>query len=377
MEHQQQQRPSPEPLTSIKLRGQTKKRLAARLLQIHLRGRPASVPTTTTTNTTTAEYKPVRVVCVADTHNTQPVLPAGDVLIHAGDLTDRGSFAEVQAGLAWLAAQPHQHKILVAGNHDVLLDDAFLEKHPKRRYGQSATETKRDLDWGDATYFQDRHVSIRVGARSLTIYGAPWTPAYGVSAFQYRPDCPTHWSQRLRAFSPAQPPDILVTHGPPKLHRDQRDFYRACLLGGAGGAPAAPAVCLWLHSCGVRTGRRRGRRRALAARCRRDRLGRLGRRGVDAHARRVGQDHSHASSTAANLGHSPRRESDDIRQRRRCWRARQQAAKSADRGGDMMGGRDVACAERVRYSVDVKEDVTRHDVYWVWPSDRYLELASG
>ncbi|ERS98237.1 hypothetical protein HMPREF1624_05020 [Sporothrix schenckii ATCC 58251] len=241
MEHQQQQRPSPEPLTSIKLRGQTKKRLAARLLQIHLRGRPASVPTTTTTNTTTAEYKPVRVVCVADTHNTQPVLPAGDVLIHAGDLTDRGSFAEVQAGLAWLAAQPHQHKILVAGNHDVLLDDAFLEKHPKRRYGQSATETKRDLDWGDATYFQDRHVSIRVGARSLTIYGAPWTPAYGVSAFQYRPDCPTHWSQRLRAFSPAQPPDILVTHGPPKLHRDQRDFYRACLLGGAGGAPAAPA----------------------------------------------------------------------------------------------------------------------------------------
>ncbi|KIH87414.1 hypothetical protein SPBR_05158 [Sporothrix brasiliensis 5110] len=248
MEDQQQQHPPPKPLTSIKLRGQTKKRLAARLLQIHLRGRPASVPTTTTTDTTTAEYKPVRVVCVADTHNTQPVLPAGDVLIHAGDLSDRGSFAEVQAGLSWLAAQPHQHKILVAGNHDVLLDDAFLEKHPERRYGQSATETRRDLDWGDVTYLQDRHVTIRVGARSLTIYGSPWTPAYGVSAFQYRPDCPTHWSERLRAFSPAQPPDILVTHGPPKLHRDQRDFYRAgCAYLAEQVARLRPRLCVFGH----------------------------------------------------------------------------------------------------------------------------------
>ncbi|CAK7213198.1 hypothetical protein SEUCBS140593_001765 [Sporothrix eucalyptigena] len=103
---------------------------------------------------------PVRVVCIADTHNKQPELPPGDVLIHAGDLTERGSFGEVQAGLAWLAAQPHKHKILVAGNHDVLLDEAFLDKYPERRYGQTDREEKEDLVWGGVTYLEDELLTV-------------------------------------------------------------------------------------------------------------------------------------------------------------------------------------------------------------------------
>ena len=235
MEHQ----PPQTPLTSIKLRSQTKKRVAERLLRLHLRGRPASC-------TLQPLEPPVRIVCIADTHNRQPVLPDGDVLIHAGDLSDTGSFAEVQAGLKWLAAQPHRHKILVAGNHDVLLDDAFLSQHPERRYGQ--TETRHDLDWGDVTYLEDRQVTVTVGTRSISIYGAPWTPMYGVSAFQYRPDRDTHWSDRLGAFSAAAPPDILVTHGPPKLHCDQRDWYRAgCAYLAEQVARVRPRLCVFGH----------------------------------------------------------------------------------------------------------------------------------
>ena len=41
----------------------------------------------------------VRIVCVSDTHNAAPgegyTLPKGDVLIHAGDLTNQGSHAEL------------------------------------------------------------------------------------------------------------------------------------------------------------------------------------------------------------------------------------------------------------------------------------------
>lgn len=37
-----------------------------------------------------------RIVCISDTHNCQVKLPAGDVLIHAGDLTNKGSFQEVR-----------------------------------------------------------------------------------------------------------------------------------------------------------------------------------------------------------------------------------------------------------------------------------------
>ncbi len=38
-----------------------------------------------------------RFVCLSDTHNQTIKLPKGDVLIHAGDLTNQGSYSEVRA----------------------------------------------------------------------------------------------------------------------------------------------------------------------------------------------------------------------------------------------------------------------------------------
>lgn len=51
-------------------------------------------------STSTAElqrqhrFRRTRFVCVSDTHNQTLKLPKGDVLIHAGDLTNQGSFSE-------------------------------------------------------------------------------------------------------------------------------------------------------------------------------------------------------------------------------------------------------------------------------------------
>ena len=67
-----------------------------------------------------------------DTHNTRPNLPAGDVLIHAGDLTCKESFRELQFKLGRLIAQPHKYKIVIAGNHELLLDAAFVDQFPER-----------------------------------------------------------------------------------------------------------------------------------------------------------------------------------------------------------------------------------------------------
>lgn len=39
--------------------------------------------------------KRTRFVCISDTHNSTVKLPKGDVLIHAGDLTNQGSYSEV------------------------------------------------------------------------------------------------------------------------------------------------------------------------------------------------------------------------------------------------------------------------------------------
>ncbi|EGX96671.1 phosphoesterase [Cordyceps militaris CM01] len=58
-------------------------------------------------------------------HRTSPLspnVPDGDLLLHAGNLTVGGSFAKLQAQLDWLNTLPHRQKVVIAGNHDVLLE---------------------------------------------------------------------------------------------------------------------------------------------------------------------------------------------------------------------------------------------------------------
>lgn len=70
----------------------------------------------------------VSIVCVSDTHNAQPKLPNRDILIHAGDLTQSGSLHELQKTVDWLRSQPHKTRIVITGNHDLILDARFPQK---------------------------------------------------------------------------------------------------------------------------------------------------------------------------------------------------------------------------------------------------------
>eukprot|EP01062_Namystynia_karyoxenos_P023160 TRINITY_DN18908_c0_g1_i1.p1 TRINITY_DN18908_c0_g1~~TRINITY_DN18908_c0_g1_i1.p1 ORF type:complete len:244 (+),score=56.62 TRINITY_DN18908_c0_g1_i1:88-819(+) len=62
----------------------------------------------------------VRIVCISDTHGRHRDLkvPDGDVLIHAGDYTHFGKEEDARDFAAWLAEQPHPHKVVVNGNHE-------------------------------------------------------------------------------------------------------------------------------------------------------------------------------------------------------------------------------------------------------------------
>ncbi|KAK2764410.1 hypothetical protein FQN54_009104 [Arachnomyces sp. PD_36] len=148
------------------------------------------------------------VVCTSDTHNSQPNVPEGDVLLHAGDLTQSGSHAEIQATVDWLNTLPHEHKVVIAGNHDVFLDPD---------YGLSTgTNHKRDtIEWGDVTYLRDRSTTLRCsGGRKIKIYGSPWTPRCGNWAFQH------HRTDDIWRDTIPSDTDILITHGPPKGYLD-------------------------------------------------------------------------------------------------------------------------------------------------------------
>jgi calcineurin-like phosphoesterase family protein len=63
----------------------------------------------------------MKLVLISDTHETHPSVPDGDVLIHAGDFACGDDIASLRRDIAWLKSLPHRVKILVKGNHDLIL----------------------------------------------------------------------------------------------------------------------------------------------------------------------------------------------------------------------------------------------------------------
>ena len=152
----------------------------------------------------------VRVICISDTHNqhesTLP-LPDGDILVHAGDITQSGTEEELERALAWLHAQPHPFKVFIAGNHDHSL-------------GNPTTVDRIRNDYPELIYLEDSEATITVRGRTLNIYGSPRTPRHGSWSFQYpRIRIPDAQTSTVWASIPLHT-DILVTHGPPAHHLD-------------------------------------------------------------------------------------------------------------------------------------------------------------
>ncbi|KAH7275443.1 hypothetical protein MRS44_006346 [Fusarium solani] len=168
-------------------------------LVLLLRGRPFHPP---------RDKPAIRVVCISDTHDLTVDIPRGDVLIHAGDLTNAGTVADIQKQLNWLRAQPHPVKVVVAGNHDSWFD-------PKSRPEEDVRSgAKPDLD--GLIYLESALTVQKIKGRTISIFGVPDIPNIGPKefAFQY-----TDETQPWLSKVPPQT-DILITHCPPKHHRD-------------------------------------------------------------------------------------------------------------------------------------------------------------
>lgn len=192
-----------------------------------------------------AKRSPITLVCISDTHNTTPSLPEGDILLHAGDLSQYGTFAEIQAQLTWLAAQPHEHKIIIAGNHDLLLDTSFVTAHPDRELDKFPGSRRGDLAWGDVRYLEHEAIDLVVKDRNVRVFGSPWTPRFGNFSFQYG-DQDKQWAGWAGAIPPET--DIFLTHGPPAMHLD--DDGKGCkeLLSELWRARPAIALCGHIHA---------------------------------------------------------------------------------------------------------------------------------
>ncbi|KAK3903116.1 Metallo-dependent phosphatase-like protein, partial [Staphylotrichum tortipilum] len=165
------------------------------------------------------------IFCISDTHNTTPSpLLAGDILLHAGDLTQYGTFPELQSQLTWLAAQPHPHKLVVVGNHDLILDASFAAVHLDRELDCRPGRRRAGLAWGGVRYLEHEAVEVRVGrgGRVVRVFGSPWTPMFGSWGFKYgEGDGEEVWMGRVPDGT-----EVSLVHGPPKGYLD--DGIKGC-----------------------------------------------------------------------------------------------------------------------------------------------------
>ncbi|GMF32189.1 unnamed protein product [Phytophthora fragariaefolia] len=156
----------------------------------------------------------LRVVCISDTHAKHRQLrhvPDGDVLLHCGDFTQRGTHAEIRDFNEWLGSLPHRHKLVVAGNHDVCMDAVEYDQHWDKafRHREYNDPSASRALLSNCTYLENRSVVIE----GVKIYGSPMTPpipgrpgAFNVArGFADQ----QHWAK-----VPADV-DVLITHGPP------------------------------------------------------------------------------------------------------------------------------------------------------------------
>lgn len=135
-----------------------------------------------------------RLVLLSDTHGHHDEIdvPDGDVLVHAGDFCTSGWENQARRFARWLAAQPHPHKVVIAGNHDRCME---------------ADVALGDRLFAGATYLLDRAATVA----GLRFYGSPWQPEFLSWAFNLPRGEP------LRRVWDKIPDgtDVLVTHGPP------------------------------------------------------------------------------------------------------------------------------------------------------------------
>ena len=135
-----------------------------------------------------------RITFISDTHNNheQLELLPGNILVHCGDFSNRGTLREITAFNTWLGRQPFEHKVIIAGNHDLLFEE---------------NNTLARSLITNAHYLEDSGIILE----GIKFWGSPVTPWFFNWAFNRLrgEEIKKHWDMI------PDDTNILITHGPP------------------------------------------------------------------------------------------------------------------------------------------------------------------
>jgi Icc-related predicted phosphoesterase len=149
---------------------------------------------------------------ISDTHGFHRDLsvPKADMVIHSGDFANSRNSSinsnEALDFLDWFAGVEIKNKILIAGNHDISVENRMI--HPKF------------IQDSGIHYLENSCITIE----NLKIWGSPITPSFGTGwAFnRARHKMSVVWEQIPKDA------DIIVTHGPPKGMLDMNQEFEMC-----------------------------------------------------------------------------------------------------------------------------------------------------
>ena len=146
----------------------------------------------------------MKIVAISDTHakHRELVIPDGDVLVHAGDVTWKGELSIVEDFANWLKDLPHKHKVIIFGNHEL-----GFQYGPKR---EKAIELIKNAG---VTYLENDGATIE----GVNFWGSPVQPWFHDWEWNYPrgPGIAAIWSKI------PDDTNVLITHGPPAYIMDE------------------------------------------------------------------------------------------------------------------------------------------------------------
>ncbi|KKM06798.1 hypothetical protein LCGC14_1740350 [marine sediment metagenome] len=139
----------------------------------------------------------MKIIAISDTHGKhrdlefRKSMPAGDMIIHAGDVSNVGTLAQINDFLYWFGGLDYEHKIFIAGNHDFMFEQNSV--------------LARNLIPEGIHYLEDSSVTID----GIKIYGTPHSKLFMKWAFnRNKPQRKALWELIPEDV------DILVSHAP-------------------------------------------------------------------------------------------------------------------------------------------------------------------